>query len=398
MLVGRPRSLTAGGRHRVEADVHGVPLWFESRDMPIEPAPEAFGSALLLPCLERAVRLHSAAPLSDRWRAGVDELLPVLEGWWGLPRLAPDAPRGAAMAARPPAKATPTASFFSRGVDSFHTLLQLGLAVDALVFVPEFDLGMQEERHVVEAERNFRRIAFELGRRAVVIRTNLRSHPQCERMGWARAHGSALAAVGHVLGSRFEEVLISSSDQSNADLPWGTHSRVDHLWSSDRVEVRHVGASHWRREKLLAMLDEPIVQRELRVCFKPPLEGRSNCSRCEKCIRTMAILTSVRRLDDFACFSPPAPLAALIDTVPPLREGHVPVYRELERSGLPREESRAVRRLLLRSRLAPTRRRLTRALRRRRRGLRAHSRSVRRRLRRLRRAVRRVRGALPGHG
>ena len=77
MVIGPP---TAGEQDagRVSAQVAGQALWFECDDAPLDPAPEAWVSALLIPSLHRRQRLVSEAPLSAGWLENLERLLGVL--------------------------------------------------------------------------------------------------------------------------------------------------------------------------------------------------------------------------------------------------------------------------------------------------------------------------------
>src|SRR5262245_11422945 len=104
---------------RVSAGVDGTPLWFESADAALNPSPEAFASAMLVPAIDRGERLTLEEPVSSVWRSSVRQALSVFNQWWGYPELLPEPVHHPPEAAR----ASQTALLFSGGVDSFHTLL-----------------------------------------------------------------------------------------------------------------------------------------------------------------------------------------------------------------------------------------------------------------------------------
>ena len=201
-----------------------------------------------------------------------------------------------------------------------------------------------------------------MGLAAVLIRTNLREHPLWRRKRWAwrrwrwrrlrvarweRVHGGALAAAGHLLRPALRELRIAASYPLAFDRPFGSHWRLDPLWSSRALRVAHVGAEKWRTQKLLDLADEPLVRRHLRVCWRN-LAPAGNCGRCEKCIRTMLILEGAGRLDRFPVFPSPAGLAREIDRLPSLGTDLMPVYRAFLATGLSRPVRDATVRLLQR--------------------------------------------------
>jgi hypothetical protein len=109
-----------------------------------------------------------------------------------------------------------------------------------------------------------------------------------------------------------------------------------------------VGAERRRAEKLAAMLDEPLVQRHLRVCWEHR-GPEGNCCRCEKCLRTMLILHAHGRLADFPAFAPAAPLADLVDRMPAAPGQLIQSFTRLSTELPPSLERAALERLLARS-------------------------------------------------
>ena len=348
--LGSPRRERDGRTTRVVADVDGVPLWFASDDLDLVPRPEAFASALLPAALQTHRVLESAAALPDRWRRGAAEIAAVGAGWWGWREAQVDAPRRRELPRRLQQRRPRrrTALTFSGGVDSFHALFRGGVPIDLLVSVHGFDIPLDDRDRMAAWERSFRAVAAERGLAGGVVRTNIREHPSATLASWPQAHGGALAAVGHLLGGRVDRLVVASSYPRVLELPWGSHWRLDHLWSTERLEVRHVGDTHWRAEKLREVADEPLVRRHLRVCW----ENRSsalNCGRCEKCVRTQLVLLSAGQLEAMEVFPDGRPLDELVDEVPAFEtEGLAEVYQGLAEK-LPPPVAAAVRRLAHRS-------------------------------------------------
>jgi hypothetical protein len=335
-----------------------VPFWYDSADVDLRAPAEAFASPVMPGALEAHRLVRSAAPLPDRWRRGVEQIAAVGGEWWGWGPAAFDAPRERAdrrllgrLSARRPVARRRTALTFSGGVDSFHALLKGGVDVDLLVTVHGFDIGLDDGDRMAAWERSFREIAAELGIPAGVVRTNVRDHPTARLASWPRAHGGALAGLGHALAG-VDRLAVASSYPRRLASPWGSHWRIDPLWSSDRLEVLHVGDEWWRAEKLAQVADHPLVHRYLRVCW----EHRSpalNCGRCEKCVRTQLVLETVGRLADMRVFPAVASLRELVDEVPRLENPPIrQVYLDLAEK-LPADVAAAVHRLVERSSLAP---------------------------------------------
>lgn len=347
MVLGIPRASRRGGRSVVTADVDGHPLWFASRDVRLVPSPEAFASALLIPAAEAGRRLASAAPVDPLWLRRQERRRAILERWWGLGPLPPALTAGAP--GRRPGPRARTGVCFSGGADSFWTLRASGLRVDDLVAVHGFDVPLGDEAQWARVERSARAVGKASNTKTMVVVTNLRDHPSCRHSDWERAHGGALAAVGHLLTGRIGRLLVSSSFSFDDDSPWGSHYRLDPLWASTRLEVTHVGAELWRSEKLSDLADDPLVQRHLRVCWQADPGPTGNCGRCEKCLRTELSLEALGRRSAFACFASDAPLDERVGNLPAIGSHVAPVYRLLIAWGLPTGTAAAVRALLERS-------------------------------------------------
>jgi hypothetical protein len=338
----------AGGAHRVRAVVEGEPLWFESPDVVLRHSPEAFGCALLVAALHDGRSLTIEGEVSARWLSNVARLLDVFRGWWGYPMLTP---RAATRDDAGEPVNDRTALCFSGGVDSFYSLLRPARRVDLLLTVHGFDIKLRDGARASAFESSMRAVAAELRMEPVVVRTNLREHPSFAHAPWERTHGGALAAVGHLLGGAAGRLLISSSYPYFNHVPWGSHWKTDPLWSSDRLEVVHVGAELKRSDKLRAIAGEPLVRRHLRVCWEN-LAPEGNCSRCEKCLRTRLLLADMGELENFQVFESPDTLARRLDSLPSIKGRGRVFARLLERGRLAPEVKTALRKLIERTRRA----------------------------------------------
>jgi hypothetical protein len=335
---------TDQGVHRVSADVDGAALWFESADVALSAAPEAFASAMLLPSIARGETLTVDEPVSSIWRSNVRQAMRVFKEWWGYPEISPEPHFHPERTTR----ATHTALCYSGGVDSVYTLLRSEYSIQCLVFVLGYDVQLGDVTRFEAFRRSLRAAADATGARLVVIRTNLREHPAFAPISWERAHGGALAAVGHLLSGAAGQLLISSTDPYTLRLPWGSHWMTDAFWSSEKLQVLHVGAEVDRNYKLRSIADAPLARHHLRVCW----ENRSpsgNCSRCEKCVRSRLILADCGRLADFPVFEGEESLLADMKALP--HTGNVALaYQDLERrNGLRPELRRELRKLIARS-------------------------------------------------
>lgn len=343
------RTVRSGRVSRVEAEVEGRTLWFESADVSLRPAPEGFGSALLPPALHRGRRLKIDGPVDATWYGNVERLLPIYRRWWEYPEKAPVV--DAVVEGESPPTGT-TALCFTGGVDSFHTLLECSEPIDRLVFVHGFDVPLADTVRADAFERSLREVAAAVGARAFVVRTNHRLHPASGRsILWEWVHGGALAGVGHLLSADVGTLVLSSTYTRRGARPWGSHFETDPLWSSSRLEVDHFGADHGRSAKLEAIASDPLVRRHLRVCWENRAPA-GNCSRCGKCIVTRLALSELGELDPSETLDGEETLARDIDDLRCLRLYRGVVGRMVARGRLRPDVAAATERLLRRSRHA----------------------------------------------
>ncbi|HET6999507.1 MAG TPA: hypothetical protein VFI03_13085 [Solirubrobacterales bacterium] len=182
------------------------------------------------------------------------------------------------------------AAFFSGGVDSWSTVLDNPDVTD-LIFVRGHDLISRVADHQAladEVEKRLRGAAAELGLPLHVVDTNLRelSDPI---MRWEPYNPSLLAAVALFFEPLFERVLIATDTDHETQPPLGTARLVDHLWSTEQLEVVDDGGRFNREQRLRRIVSHPVVQKTLRVCWENP-GGAYNCGRCRKCMMTMISL------------------------------------------------------------------------------------------------------------
>ena len=343
----RPRRLRDGQGERVVVEIAGAPVTFRSRGAPLRASPEAFAGLFLLPALATQARLRVQAPLDPTWVLGTRTLTGIYADWWGYPVTYPIDARVTASDESPPAPAH--ALWFTGGVDAFHALLTASSRYDHLVFVRGFDAKRGDEIRLRAFEASLADIGKATSKRVLLLETDLREHPLFAAVSWERTHGAALAAVGHVLG-RLVGAMTIPPTWSHARLgPWGSHPETDELWSTHRMRIFHGegGTSYVDRVRRIA--GYPLTWQHLRVCGEDLSEG-VNCSRCEKCLRTMVSLDGVGALDRYEVFDRTHSLADRIDELPRIRPSAFPFWEELLDLDLQPDVRGAVERLARRSR------------------------------------------------
>jgi hypothetical protein len=340
---------TNSGGSRVEADIDGEPLWFDSGDAPLTPSPEGFASALLIAAATRGEPIEVDAAVDRSWLEQVPGIVRQVEQWWQLPGTrviaagVVDAPR-----------ATPgvTAQCFTGGVDSFYALIIAKALPGMLVFGHGYDIPLDDSVRLDAFLAGFRETAAAFGTRSVLIATNLQQHRATAGIDLRRSHGGALAALGHFLAKEVERIVIPSSYPYHDPKPWGSHWDLDPLWSSRRMTVEHADATCRRNGKVRAIADHPMVRRHLRVCSttKTPT---GNCGHCEKCIRTMIAFAMCGRLDACEAFDRTLPIERRVEKMSIVKPHLVSIYEELIGGIEEPQLKAAVKRLIADSRGRP---------------------------------------------
>lgn len=205
-----------------------------------------------------------------------------------------------------------TISSFSGGVDSLFTFLRhkdapLGDAacvIDDFLLVGGFNTSI-DDFDLARAEIGAAAAKFD--RRLVALLTNMRYGDHAIETPYAKgrsmeafAHGCFLAGMVHLLDRRYRTYVIPATHCYTNLMPWGSHPLTDRLLSSRNLAVVNDGNSFHRvdRTRPIAQSDEALAV--LHVCWQDRREG--NCSRCEKCLRTMATLDLLGARDRAATF------------------------------------------------------------------------------------------------
>lgn len=335
----------SGGLQRVSAVVCGHEVWFESAAAPLTASAEAFGSCFVIPALHTQRSLYFDGPICSQWRTNVNTLLPILHEWWGYSETLAIESNGESI---PGGGKSDQAQCFSGGIDSFYSLLRGNHATRYLVCVHGYDIPYRDGYRMRKFLPSFYEICRATGKVPVVVRTNLRKHPLFSHVSWERTCGSALAAIGHLLSGIVGRLVIASSYSYGNARPWGSRWDIDPLWSSENLKIFHDDATLCRTEKLKLIAKEPLVQQHLRVCYEN-FSTHGNCSRCDKCVRTMIALQQLGVLPEYRGFDQRRPLAKIIDSLAPLCDDWRYQYERAISEGMSPELEAAVRRLLARS-------------------------------------------------
>lgn len=304
-----------------------------------------FLAGLLLFALREREDVTVDAPVSPRLLGRLAEIMAVFDSFFpGEVRpVAVQAPEG-----EPPPPADLTASYFTRGVDSWFAVLT-ALEDDPqtppltrLVFCPDFlPTDRWPAQLVRDKTEGTRRAAAATGCEFVIVRTNQK---QVYR-------GHQLVAVALALG--VSRMLVPSGGMWGELHPRATHPDMDHLFSTERTEIVHYGAAS-RKQKVARVARSADALSSLHVCRFNRAGTDRNCGRCEKCLRTMVALHLCGRLDEAApVFEAPLTPAAVARCSKEIKHPHQweDLLHALDDSPEDRNLAAAVRLVILRAHL-----------------------------------------------
>jgi hypothetical protein len=322
--------MAAGPRHEI-ANLERGPgeLCFEARiggrsqqvwlrtASPVTPTADAALAACLMPAMRSGGTLVLSDPVSPRVLRTQREFQAIQRAWsldwaFGDPPLR-EVEVLAPTQVPPPAREGRVAAFFSGGVDSWAAILDNPDVTD-LVFVRGIDILPRlahQEGLADEVEARLREAAAALDLPLHVVETNLRdlSDPLVR---WEVFCACANVTIALFLAPLFERVLIAGDTDYETQPAIGPSRLVDQLWSTERLEVVDEGGRRNREQRLRAIVDHPVVQSSLRVCWENP-GGAYNCGICTKCVRTMISLEAFGKLERIATFPSELDLDLLAD-------------------------------------------------------------------------------------
>lgn len=268
-------------------------------ERPLLACADAFLPALLVPAMLGNEPLESDLPVSPRLLWQQQRVQGLLSMWYPeeLHTVSVEIPGREGV----PPRGGDVGSFFSAGVDSFHTAIKShqGLIpprpVTHLIFMKGFDAGLANTATLDESERHVHTVAARLGLELLSGRTNVRDHMRCL---WPEAYqGAAMGAAGLALTGSLGYINIPAT-YTYADMgkPWGSHPLLDESWSSESVTFTHEGCATYRYQKIRDLAEwDPSSLDELRVCLSVQ-GGPKNCGQCSKCVRTMVALAAIGKL------------------------------------------------------------------------------------------------------
>ena len=246
---------------------------------------DPFVAALLAPAMVLGERLEIDAEVSPQLLQSVSKIQKLYRNWFpALKEIPVEArPRRAGINL----KTSGEGLFFSLGADSFYSLLKQPESISHLITVEGFDVYLWEQARYPAVLENFNRVARELGKTPIHVKTNLREFS--DRMAdWVDLyHGAALASVALSLPNLFQRIRIAATHNTRELMPLGSHPSLDYLWSTESLTFTHDGAEASRLQKLRSIAKSSLALQTLRVCAISTEAAIYNCGTCPKCLMTM---------------------------------------------------------------------------------------------------------------
>lgn len=285
--------------HEVQLKLEGMdtPIFFRSKyDLSLNDNVKLVSN--VFPCMEKGLSLPFGSNTSHRLLNNLVDLQDILTSWepklsrTNLPEEKPTSSNNI------PSKGV--ATFFSGGLDSFYTLVKHKPEITHLIFVHGFDIALSNQKLLTASSDNIKKIAEKFGIELIEVETNL-GDVYKSIVKWQLAHGAALATIGHLLSNHLSKIYIPSSFTYSDLFPWGTHPILDPLWGSENLSFKNDGGEATRVEKSKLVATEDVALDTLRVCYKQ-VDGKYNCGKCEKCIRTLLNFTAIGSGDKLQTF------------------------------------------------------------------------------------------------
>lgn len=250
---------------------------------------------LLIPAMQRNLIIRSKSSLSAKLLNNIDTIQDIFLSWFPddqLKKVKIHVLKNQTQSTI--AISQKKGTCFTGGVDSFYSLMKNKSTIDTLIYIHGFDIPIDNLELRNEVSQHLKYISKKTKKSLIEIETNLRQFTD-DFAGWAKYyHGAAIASVMLLLSDRFTEIIIPSSN-SYADLfPSGSHLILDKHWGTEKISFIHDGAESNRIQKVRFIAKYSVINEHLRVCWQS--NKQYNCSKCEKCIRTMIELDLVGAL------------------------------------------------------------------------------------------------------
>ena len=205
---------------------------------------------------------------------------------------------------------------FSGGIDSTTSYIRHKNQKPRLIMVWGADIPLVEEAFWRKVRNKYKYFAGQENVEINFIKTNLREFINERPLDVEFSRyltGSWWGALHHGIGllglcvpltvvKHIGILFIAATHTQEFNYPWGSHSLIDNKLSWTDVKVVHDGYEQSRQEKIRRVLKSYIKNNRryppLRVCYSQFRDF--NCSKCEKCCRTITGLV-LENIDPNKC-------------------------------------------------------------------------------------------------
>jgi hypothetical protein len=269
-----------------------------------------FAAGLLLTAMYFGENMELRAPLSPRLLYGLNEYQQVMHAWFPKTFKIIDIHPASFEPENPQLSAGKVGTAFSGGVDSLYNLWANrpqnrevpSVKLTHGLFIHGFDIRLYEQEDYDETSRKYAALLERQGIELIAARTNGFLFWEF-RVDWNYVHGGLLLGTALCLEKLFSIFYVPSTHVYNDLKPLSTSPYLDHLLSTERMRVIHFGSQITRIGKLKILSEWPEAYDNLRVCTEiGKRRGVSNCSQCNKCLRTMFMLEILGSLERFTTF------------------------------------------------------------------------------------------------
>lgn len=203
------------------------------------------------------------------------------------------------------------ATSFSGGVDSTHMCWNLQSKhleipftdFKYAFFIQGLDNPLDDTEGFLRKANEFKSFLDRMGITLITPRTNFILFSQLI-LPWPSVCHVPVLSAAIVLSGLIKHYIIPSTYSYNLFHVTGSSLLSDHWISTEDLEVFHFG-SHTYINKLETVSELPGFNAILRVCSNKRVSLHGNCSRCNKCLRSMAFLKLIGKYEDFPTFKQP---------------------------------------------------------------------------------------------
>jgi hypothetical protein len=193
----------------------------------------------------------------------------------------------------------PVGGFFSAGVDAFHVAARPEVRV--LIHVDGFDSTVREAASKPVIADVVGKAAAELGLPLWRVSTDARC--LLDGLVWHGMAGTTiLAGCARLFAGTLGSVVLGASDVwLTQAVTRSDHHLITRCFGAEDLGFTIDGLNRRRVDKIGALGGLRPFREHLRVCWTPTTKD-ANCGKCEKCLRTMAVVHGFGWENDFPAF------------------------------------------------------------------------------------------------